>query len=86
MVDKIVELENEKSYVILDETLLNSIKYYFGLRLNENEEPTNNYLFFEESKEGENTFLTPVEDDDMKGLLLTTFTVNFLDKVYDEVN
>lgn len=86
MVDKIVELENNKSYVILDETLLNSVKYYFGLRLNENEEPTNNYLFFEESKEGENTFLTPVEDDDMKGLLLTTFTVNFLDKVYDEVN
>lgn len=86
MVDKIVELENEKSYVILDETLLDSIKYYFGLRLNENEEPTNNYLFFEESKEGENTFLTPIEDDDMKGLLLTTFTVNFLDKVYDEVD
>lgn len=85
MVDKIVELENEKSYVILDETLLNSIKYYFGLRLNENEEPTNNYLFFEESKEGESTFLTPVEDDDMKGLLLTAFTVNFLNKVYDEV-
>ena len=86
MVDKIVELENEKSYVLLDETLLDNVKYYFGLRLNENEEPTNNYLFFEESKEGGNTFLTPIEDDDMKGLLLTTFTVNFLDKVYDEVN
>ncbi|MBQ2872771.1 MAG: hypothetical protein IJE89_02085 [Bacilli bacterium] len=85
MVDKIVELENDRNYVILDETLLNGKKHYFGLRLNENEEPTNNYLFFEESKEGNDTFLTPVEDDDMKGLLLTAFTVNFLDKVYDEV-
>ena len=28
MVDKIVELENNKSYVILDETTLNNIKYY----------------------------------------------------------
>ena len=84
MVDKIVELENNKNYVILDETLLNNVKYYFGLRLNENEEPTNNYLFFEEFKEGINTFLTPV-DEEMKGLLLTAFTVNFLDKVYDEV-
>ena len=85
MVDKIVELENNKSYVILDETILNNTKYYFGLRLKENDEPTNNYLFFEESKEGINTFLTPIEDEQMKGLLLTSFTVNFLDKVYDEV-
>ena len=85
MVDKIVELENNKSYVLLDETLLNNTKYYFGLRINEKEEPTNNYLFFEESKEGNDTFLTPILDEDMKGLLLTAFTVNFLDKVYDEV-
>ena len=86
MVDKIVELENDKSYVILDETLLDNTKYYFGLRLDENEEPTNNYLFFEESKEGNDIFLTPIENENMKGLLLTAFTVNFLDKVYDEVN
>ena len=85
MVDKIVELENNKSYVILAETLLNNVKYYFGLRLDEKEEPTNNYLFFEEFKEEEDTFLTPIEDENMKGLLLTAFTVNFLDKVYDEV-
>lgn len=85
MVDKIVELENNKSYVLLDETLLNNTKYYLGLRVNEKEEPTNNYLFFEESQEGNDTFLAPITDDDMKGLLLTAFTVNFLDKVYDEV-
>ena len=85
MVDKIVELENNNSYVLLDETLLNNIKYYFGLRLDENEEPTNNYLFFEETKEGNDTFLAPVEDEDEKKLLVTAFTVNFLDKVYDEV-
>jgi len=85
MLDKIVELENNNSYVLLDETLLNNIKYYFGLRLDENEEPTNNYLFFEETKEGNDTFLAPVEDEDEKKLLVTAFTVNFLDKVYDEV-
>jgi len=85
MVNKIVELENNNSYVLLDETLLNNIKYYFGLRLDENEEPTNFYLFFEETKEGNDTFLAPVEDDDEKKLLITAFTVNFLDKVYDEV-
>ena len=85
MVDKIVELENNNSYVLLDETLLNDTKYYFGLRLDKNEEPTNNYLFFEETKEGNDTFLAPVEDENEKKLLVTAFTVNFLDKVYDEV-
>lgn len=85
MVDKIVELENEKIYVILDETLLNNEKYYFGLRLNEKEEPTNNYLFFKEFKDNTDTYLIPIEDESMKKLLTTAFTVNFLDKVYDEV-
>lgn len=85
MVDMIVELENNKNYLILDEVLLKNIKYYFGVRLDQNDEPTNNYLFFEESKEGNNTFLTPIEDNELKKVLLTSFTVNFLDKVYDEV-
>lgn len=85
MVDKIVELENEKSYVILDETILDNNKYYFGLRINKDEEPTNNYLFFKEFKDNIDTYLIPIEDESMKKLLTTAFTVNFLDKVYDEV-
>lgn len=85
MVDKIVELENNNSYVLLDETELADKKYYFALRLDKNEEPTNFYLFFEEIREGNDTFLAPVEDEDEKKLLITSFTVNFLDKVYDEV-
>lgn len=85
MVNKIVELENDKNYVLLDETVLNSTKYYFGLRLNKDEEPTNYYLFFEEVKEGNDTFLAPVEDENDKKLLITAFTVNYLDRIYDEV-
>ena len=85
MVDKIVELENNKSYVILDETKVDNDKYYFGLRLNDNDEPTNNYLFFSEYKDKSEVYLIPINDEDLKRLLLTTFTINFLDKVYDEV-
>ena len=85
MVNKIVELENNKSYVLLDETTLNNHKYYFGLRLNEKEEPTNNYLFFEEFSKDNNTFLLPIEEENIKNLLLTSFTINFLGKVYDEI-
>lgn len=85
MVDKIVELENNSSYVILDEKQLAEKKYYYGLRLNEKEEPTSNYLFFEELKEGNDTYLDPIEDEELKEFLVTVFTVNYLDKVYDKV-
>lgn len=83
MVDKIIELENDKKYVILDSKELDNVNYYFGLRLGKNEEPTNNYLFFEETRMDDDTYLAPVDDDDLKGVLLTAFTINYLDKVYD---
>ena len=85
MVDKIVELENNKNYAILDETIIDNNKYYFGLRLNENDKHKNNYLFFSEEKLDNDIYLLPINDNEMKGILLTAFTVNFLDKVYDEV-
>ena len=85
MVDKIVELENKKNYLLLDEKELNNTKYYFGLRLNEDNEPTNNYLFFEEFSNEKDTFLIPIEEDNLKELLLTSFTINYLGKVYDEI-
>lgn len=85
MVDNIVELENGKKYVLLDEKKLDKNNYYFGIRLDNNEEPTNNYLFFEETKDGDDVYLAPVEDEQMKNLLLTTFTINYVDKAYDEV-
>jgi len=86
MVDKIVELDNNKKYVILDETNIDDVTYCFGLRLTEDEEPTNNYLFFEEIKDNDNIYLNKVTDDKLKGLLLTSFTINYVGKVYDEVN
>ena len=85
MVDSIVELENNNKYVLLDNKELNNVNYYYGLRLDEKEEPTNNYLFFEETKDGDDTYLAPVDDEDLKGLLLTVFTINYLDKAYDNV-
>ena len=85
MIDNIVELEDNKKYVLLDNKELNNINYYFALRLDDKEEPTNNYLFFEEVKNEGETYLDPVDDESIKKLLITVFTANYLDKVYDEV-
>lgn len=83
MVDKIVELENGRNYVILDRSILDNRVFYFGLRLEKNDEPTNNYLFFEEMKANDEVYLSPIVDENLRGLLLTSFTVNYLDKAYD---
>lgn len=86
MVDKIIKLENNIKYILLDETILSKIKYYVGLKLNENNEPTNEYQYFEEKKDKNNIFLKPVINDKIKDLLLTSFTVNYFNNVYEEVN
>lgn len=85
MVDNIVELDNDRKYVLLDNKLVEDTNYYFALRLDDKENPTNYYLFFEEVNDDGETFLLPVEDDETKSLLLTFFTINYLDKVYDKV-
>ena len=83
MVDKIVELENGNSYVMLDKKVLDNKTFYYSVKLDNNDEPTKNYLFFEEIKiEGETT-LYPIVDENLKGLLLTAFTIRYLDMVYD---
>ena len=83
MVDKIVELENEKKYLIMDVKNMNGNTYYYGLRLDKNEVPTNNYLFFKEIKVNDDTYLSPIDDEKIRGVLLTAFTINYLNKVYD---
>ena len=82
MVDKIVKFKNEEEYLILDETKLDNKTYYLGIKVSENDEPTSIYLFFEEVKREDKTVLNPIWDEEMKGLLLTSFTVNFLNMTY----
>ena len=82
MVDKIVELEDNNKYVILDEKKLDNKKYYYGLKLDNEEEPTDQYLFFEEVKDSNDTYLLPVTDSHINELLLTAFTINYLDSAY----
>ena len=86
MVDKIVELEDNSKYVLLDEKELNNIRYYYGLKLNDKEEPTDNYLFFEEIKDNNDIYLLPVLDEQIKGILATLFTINYVNKASDKTN
>ena len=50
MIDKIVELENDNKYLILDSKELDSVNYYYALLLDKDDNPTQEYLFFKEEK------------------------------------
>ena len=81
MLDKIITLDNKKKYLIIDETIINNTKYYLTI-LFENNKPSNKYLYFEEI---DNNNLKPIIDEDIKDILLTSFTINYIDKAYDEI-
>lgn len=85
MIDKIVQLDNGYNYLILQDTFLDASRYFLALRLDSSNEPSNYYLFLEECLIGDDTFLLPVKDSNLKGVLLTAFSADLLDKVYDEV-
>ncbi len=82
-VDKIVELDNNRSYVVLDKTLLNDKNYYYALRLDDDNNPTDNYLFFEEEKDEGEYYLNPINDENLRNLLTIAFTINFMNMAYD---
>ena len=84
MVDKVVKFKNDEEYLILDETILDNKKYYLGIKVIDKDQPTSVYLFFEEIDNNGKLILKPIWDEDMKGLLLTSFTVNFLEMTYRE--
>lgn len=81
MLDKIITLDNKKKYLIIDETIIDNTKYYLAILL-ENNKPSNKYLYFEEI---DNNNLKPIIDEDIKDMLLTSFTIDYIDKAYDEI-
>lgn len=86
MVDKIVELENDEKYLILDNKELDSTNYYYALLLDKEENPTQEYLFFKEEKNGNELYLLPVTDNKIEKTLITAFSINYVDRAYDNVN
>ena len=67
-------------FAITDETILDNMKYYLAMELINNK-PSNNYSYFLEIDNN----IKPIIDNKIKEILLTSFTINYLDRVYDEV-
>lgn len=80
MIDKVVTLDDNEKWGLSDETVQNNVKYYLGVKLDDNEEPTEESKIFMEEKEGEDVFLTEVEDKDVYNHLSAIFVSKYNDK------
>lgn len=81
MLDTIVELEGNKKYYIIDETLQNDKKYFLATKLDENEEMTSESTIFVENIVGEDTYLQEVNDDEIKKYILSVFTTTLINEI-----
>lgn len=80
----IVELSNNKKYIITDSSMENGSTYYLALEVDYNTEiPKENSMFF---KHGENNTLVPVMNESDIDFLKTIFVNKFLESVIDDEN
>lgn len=80
----IVELSNNKKYIITDSSMENGSTYYLALEVDYNTEvPKENSMFF---KHGENNTLVPVMNESDIDFLKTIFVNKFLESVMDDEN
>ncbi len=75
----IVELSNNKKYIITESTIENGKVYYLALEVDYNTEvPTDESLFFEH---GTDNTLIPIKKESDIGFLKTIFVNKFLEEV-----
>lgn len=80
----IVELSNNKKYIMTDSSIENGSIYYLALEVDyQTEMPKEDSMFF---KHGENNTLIPVTNDSDVEFLKTMFVNKFLDSVMAEEN
>ena len=75
----IIELSNNKKYIITDSTVENNKIYYLALEVEYNTEtPTDESIFFEQ---GSDNTLTPIKDEGDIEFLKTIFVNKFLNDI-----
>ena len=76
-VDTIVTLGRDRRYYLGDETVQDNKKYFLGTKLNNEDLPTTESEIFEEFKDDNGTYLTPVIDDEKLNSLAAIFLAKF---------
>lgn len=83
--DTLITLDDNTKYVLLEEIVVDNQKYFYSVKMEiENEVPTNEYEIFEYEEENGETYLTALENDEIKERILIEFTKKFVDIIKEE--
>ena len=80
--DTIITLEDNTEYALLDESAIDDKKYFFAVKLDtETKNPTTEYEIFEEEHDGDDIYMSALEESDYKQAILIDFTNNYMNMV-----
>ena len=74
IVDSVITLENDVNCLLLEKVTHNNDNYFLSVVLDEEEEPSDEYVIFKEINEGGQGFVEKVEDGELLAELVKEFT------------
>lgn len=73
-VDSVITLENDVNCLLLEKVEYENNNYFMAVVLNEEEEPSDEYVIFKEIIENNENYVEKVEDAELFSLLIQLFT------------
>ncbi len=73
-IDSVITLENNVNCLLLEKVEYQNKNYFMSVLLNEEEEPSDEYVIFEEERENDDIFVVKIEDAELLTELLKLFT------------
>ena len=72
-IGNVVTLDNGQEYVLLEEVVVEGVRFIFGIRTENQQEITDDSMIFEAVNEDGNEYLAPIEDKAVYDELLEMF-------------
>ena len=76
-VDEIIDLENGTSYLLLLDSKIDTNNYFLAVKLDANEEPTNDYIVLKEINENNETYTQKVTDPIILSKLIEEYSLDY---------
>lgn len=81
--DTLITLDDNSMYVLLEDTIIDDKKYFYAVKMEE-ENPTNEYEVFEYEEEDGEIYLTPLDESELKESILLDFTTKYINSIIEE--
>lgn len=83
-IGKVITLDDNKDYLLLEKIGLNGKEYLYMVEVDKNDMPTMNYHFLELIHESDGDYTEEVEDRNIIEALTSLLTIKYSDEINDE--